>query len=58
MEGAGGKAPGGQVQRWLPLTHLLVAALIEVVLSGRHAQGWLVYLETERGTLGMEPGHP
>lgn len=57
MEGAAGKRQG-EVQRRLPLTRLPVAALIEVVLSGRHAQGRLVYLETECGALGMERDPP
>lgn len=44
-EGAGRTGAGG---RGSAQTHLLVAALVEIVLSGRHAQGGLVYLETQR----------
>lgn len=43
--GAGKKVPGGA--RASP-THLLVAALVEIVVSGWHAQGGLVYLETQK----------
>lgn len=42
----GRKEPG---EPGVSLTHLPVAALVEIVLSGRHAQGGLVYLEAQRG---------
>lgn len=52
-EGPAGK---GLRTRGPARTHLLVAAILEIVLSGRHAQGGLVYLETEGVNLGQVPG--
>jgi hypothetical protein len=37
----------GRVCAARPSTYLLVAAITQIVLAGRHAQGGLVYLETQ-----------